>query len=194
MYIFKLGEKIYAVFDESSPPDWDQRNKYDASPDGLSGKKEGFYFANWLMPFRVPFTLNQVSFSPNDYPDCIKFTQFDCKTCQFFFYTSCPILTDKKNLDITRKGFEVYLKLVYCPRGYSDSTFEVARNELLSHGRPLHFQFLCKILRKRHSNLEISDRKLLKILKLNPHFFINLENGVYQAIPGIIRAIAKSKI
>ena len=104
METFELGEKIYAAFDESSLPDWDQNNIFDASPDGLSGKKEGFYFANWLMPFRVPFVLNQVFFSPSDYPDCMKSDNFDCVTCNFFESNSCPILQDKANLELNSKG------------------------------------------------------------------------------------------
>lgn len=188
METFTLDEKIYAAFDETSSPDWDQKNLYDASPDGLSGKKEGFYCANWLMPFKIPFVLNHVEFSPSEYPTCIESDNFDCATCHFFMRNSCPILLDQENLELTRKGFEIYQKLVYWPRGESYNLFEAAQKELLAHGKPLHFQLLSKILIKRYPNLGITDRKLHKILRLNPIFFVNLEDGVFQAIPGIYKS------
>lgn len=185
MRTISLDDFIYTAYDEDNAPDWDQFNIYDASPVGLSGRKEGFYFANWLMPFRVPFVINQVAIYPDGYPICIVRDGYDCAICNFFDQNTCPILLDIANLKFTRKGFETYQKLIFWPRGSLYRIFEASQNELLSHGKPLHFHMLSTILRKRYPTIGITDRKVHRILKINPIFFHFLENGVYEAIKGV---------
>lgn len=182
---FTVGERIYAAFDENQAPDWNENNRFDASPDGLSGKKEGFYFANWLMPFKTPFIFNGISISPVDYPECLKNDDFNCQTCQFFEIKSCPILTDIINMELTQMGFKTYQKLIYWPRGNEYSIFEAVQKELLSHGRALHYQLITKMLKIRYPNLGVTDRNVHKVLKFNPLFFAEIGEGAYQAIPGI---------
>jgi len=184
MQIFSCDDKIFAAWDDNHSSEWNEYDACDASADGLSGKKEGFYFANNLMPFLIPFQLNGVTFSPKDFPRCIENDPFPCSTCEFFIPDACPLLQDHSNFELSRKGFGIYQKYVYRPKGVSEFTFEVVQGEFLLHGRPLHYQTLSKIIKSRHSYLRISDRKLYKILELNPIYFENLGEGVYRAIPG----------
>jgi len=177
--------KNYAVWADDHVNVWSPKDAYDASPVGLSGKKEGFYFANWLMPFMIPFAMNGVRISPHEYPRCLEFDPFPCNTCQFFIPETCPVFLDRGNMALTRKGFNYYRKLVYCIKGSFENIFDVAQSELLLHGRPLHFQVLSKILKTRYPSLGVTDRKLLKILRLNPIFFRKVDEGVYQTVPGV---------
>jgi hypothetical protein len=49
----------------------------------------------------------------------------------------------------------------------------------------LHYQVLSKILASRYYSLHVTDRKLFKTLRLNPTFFLNIDDGVYQAVSGV---------
>ncbi|MEN6622986.1 MAG: hypothetical protein ABFD50_15750 [Smithella sp.] len=185
MYTFSVEERIYAAFDIDHSPDWRDQNKFDASPAGLSGKIEGFYFANWLMPFRVPFILCNVAISPTNFPVCLESDDYKCMVCQFFNISICPILLDKDNFDLTRKGFEIYQKLVYCPRCDSFALFEAVQKELLTHGRDLHYFVISRIVQDRYPKLSITPSNIHKVLHNNPLFFKDLGDGVYHAIPSI---------
>jgi hypothetical protein len=185
MMTFDLENKIYAAWDEDHSVQWNQYDAYDAGPDGLSGNKEGFYFANLLMPFTALLIFNGAFITPGNYPGCIDKDPFPCNTCQFFKSTTCQLLSDQSNVELSRKGFMLYQKILYCPKGGYDDIFDAAQKVLLSHGRPLHYHVLSKILVDRYPNLHITDHKVNKILRLNPIFYRMVDNGVFKALPGV---------
>jgi hypothetical protein len=187
MNIYSWSEKIFAVWDSEHLPNLRDFDKNDAGPDGLSGKIEGFYFANWLIPFNISFKISNSIITYKNYPGCVGKNQYPCSSCQFFNLDSCPILSDEKNIELTIRGFEMYLMLLFNPRGgWAHRTlFNFAQKELLVHGKPLHYQVLYKILQKRYPNLDETDTQLRRILKLNPLFFQDFGDGAYLAIPGV---------
>jgi hypothetical protein len=52
-------------------------------------------------------------------------------------------------------------------------------NELSSHGRPLHYTIVTKIIKDRH--FEITDRAVYQILYRHPELFDRIDIGVYRA-------------
>jgi hypothetical protein len=182
MWTLDFQGKIYIAWNYEEATEWNEHDTFDASSDGLSGKKEGFYFGNWLMPFKVPIHFKGAIISPQDYPDCMDQDSFPCETCRFFSPESCSLLLDKDNFNLSRLGFKNYQTLVYTPRGNHDNIFDAARQELLTHGTPLHYQVLTNILKNRYPALKISDRILHKVLRANPIFFRMVDAGVYQAM------------
>jgi hypothetical protein len=180
---FNQGEKVYAVWDLLQPHQWDPMDVYDASPAGLSGTKEGFYFGNWLMPFTIPFRIDRVSISPENYPPCLDQNVFPCDRCNFFGPETCPIMADKANHGLTQLAFQLYQKLIYVPRGIGDIG-EILQKELLDHGRPLHFSLLTRIIIDRYAMKDLSTRTVHQTLRVNPIFFADVGDGVYQAIKG----------
>ena len=201
-FLFRTGEKIYAVWSFDDYPSYNFLDRYDAGPDGLSGKKEGFYFANQLLPFTVPIQFNGVIITPDSYPPCFDANEPPCHICTFFVREKCPIFADFVNFNLTRAGFDAYRKLIPVPRGWilpwspnrllwqrrSEQLrllFIFARNELLLHGRPLHYKLLAKLIQDRHLEITISERKLRKILKINPIFFRSINDEVFSADYGI---------
>lgn len=187
MIVFTYIDKIYAVWGGNHLPKWDPYDAYDASPNGLSGKKEGFYFANWLMPFAIPFKIEGVNITPENYPYCLDQESELCNLCTFFDADKCPLLKNKVNFELSRNGFRVYKQLIYSPRGEYGYIFDIAHFELLSLGNPLHYQTLARILTNRYPWYEITNHKLHKVLKLNPIFFTEIDDGVYQAVLGVKR-------
>ncbi len=187
MELIYCEDKIVAAFDPEKVTDWTERDAFDASPDGLSGKREGFYFGNWLMPFRPTFMFEGVLFSPTHYPECLNQKTFSCATCNFFTSKNCPLKKDKSNFNLTRKGFKLYTLIVFAPRGGYVDIFDVAHKELKLHGKPLHYQMLTRILSCGYPTQKITDRKLIKVLRANPIFFTDMGEGVYQVVPGVDR-------
>lgn len=188
MEISLVEGKIYIAIDLNKAPDWDPFNQYDASPDGLSGKKEGFYLANMLCPFKTPFLFHGISISVTHYPICLDTDHFSCKTCRFFERKTCPIWLDKKNFDLTHEGFCGYKYYLYKPRGIGrrdGDLFNAIQTELLSHGRPLHYSVLTSIVHDRHPELKVAPDKVNTILRINPIFFCASGKGVYHAYPGV---------
>lgn len=182
MIKFSYEKKIYAVWDLDHCTDPDPKNMFDASADGLSGTKEGFYFANWLMPFTLPFHFQDVAITPSHYPLCLEGQTFPCNTCTFFTPDQCPILEDKININLTIKGFEFYRKAIFVPKGRCDDIFDAIHKELLTHGKPLHYKVLIRILIDRYPDLPLKPQKVLNILRVNPIFFKDCGDGVYGAI------------
>ena len=180
---FKFDDRIYAVWHPDRLSDWNPLDAYDASADGLSGNKEGFYIAGLLVPFVLPFTLNGIQISPEHHPECLNDgSDLPCTDCKFFRSSNCPILQDKANLPLSRESFQLYSELIYCPRTFDTDLFDATYLELNSHGKPLHYQMLTKILVQRHTKAAPSERKVHKILRLNPIFFTDFGDGVYKAI------------
>lgn len=139
------------------------------------------------MPIKDPFIFLGQWISTTHYPKCIDVEQFSCDSCAFFLPDRCPLLADKGNFNITRLGFRVYPVLVYYPRGNYVELFDAIHKELRAQGKPLHYEILFKILIESYPYLDVSANKLHKLLKINPIFFENFGDGVFQTIPRINR-------
>jgi len=185
MIDFKLNDKFHTVWDLNEYHAWDSLNAYDASPDGLSGDKEGFYFGNWLLPFTIPIRFQSAIITPDHYPGCINKSPFPCKNCDFFSVDHCPIIEDQENIELSREAFRTYQQLVFIPKG-NFNIFQSAFEELRLHGSPLNYKLLSRIVMARHPNIKVTDRQLLKILCSNPIFFADSGQGVFQMIPNRI--------
>lgn len=160
--LFRSGEKIYAAWSVDDYPSYHELDRYDAGPDGLSGRKEGFYFADQLLPYNIPIKINGIVISPNHYPPCLDSNELPCSRCTFFVREKCPVLADINHIDLTRAGFDAYRKLIPVPRGWIIPwspnkllIFLYARKELIEHGRSMHYKLLAKLLRDRHPEIKV---------------------------------------
>lgn len=181
MWKFYYQDKIFAVWLEDRLPVIDMLDIYDAGPDGLSGLKEGFYFAGSLYPFVIPVIINGITLTPDCSLPCSTQESSPCERCHLFSRISCPLLKDIENIELSQRGFKAYSTVTCVPKG-NLRIFEVALKELLRHGKPLHYHALSRILESRYPNIQVTERKLSKTLKLNPIFFQPIEDGVFMAV------------
>jgi hypothetical protein len=184
---FYKDERIFAAWEIKFSSSWDNFYKNDASPDGLSGEREGFYFGRYLVPYLLPAPIEGTFISPDSYPRCLDLNFPPCESCSFFDIEECPLNEDKQNFELSKNGFAEYTRLIYTPRlprPWKDlQLFDAAKHELDQHGRPLHYKLLAKIISGNTTGEKEQPNNLLKILKNNPIFFINGDDGIFESIP-----------
>ncbi len=98
-----------------------------------------------------------IPITPNDFPECIQ-TGFAlhksrCYICEFFAEVDCPLRNDPTILLETKELFAQRKRymLVYYERQQAilenrQALVEAIYDELKSHGRPLHYEILTKMV------------------------------------------------
>jgi hypothetical protein len=130
-----------------------------------------------------------ISISPYDSPRCFEKGKIlplsECQLCDFFSAKECPFRDDPflfqdTNIFYTqrKKYREEHRQEIEKRRR---SVIGAIYAELKAHGRPLHYQVICKIMNDRYPQLKLTASAILHFMLRNPRKFEWLNQGVYKA-------------
>jgi hypothetical protein len=122
--------------------------------------------------------------SVHDLPPCLKGERGECYYCEFFSLENCKLRKEPLFLDEVKNLFKAYrVAQASQTKTLSENKttlISVIMAELKSHGRPLHYTMLAKIIRDRYPGLDISRKSILFIMSRHPERFERVRKGVYR--------------
>lgn len=161
--------------------DFDFQDEYDDEiNDNDEGDSVGFFFKS--------FQIGGRRISLDDLPPCLRREEGDCYNCDFFSSENCRFLRDPHLIDEIRYLFSITKseqnKQIEEFESKREAFIKALRTELLSHGRPLHYTVLAKIVSARYPKLDVTDKRVLLNLNWHPEIFEKLREGVYAVVKG----------
>jgi hypothetical protein len=122
-------------------------------------------------------------FTAQDHPECLDFREFDCADCTFVFEdeetAGCYLDSHPELRSEALAVLETYLIPMYRRR----EIVLALEQEMLSHGRALHYTVLAQIVHDRHPEMETTESSVLGALRTS-HKFERLSAGLYSLARG----------
>lgn len=118
---------------------------------------------------------------PYDCPDCLQSDIFDCELCDFFAPWECRLLHHPSLMDEVRTILSIYRERQAARVKRRRVLIRVIHSELQTHGRPLHYTVLARIVADRHPELGVSEGGVLRLVASHPHVFERVVEGVYRS-------------
>jgi len=135
--------------------------------------------------FGSKFFVRGIPISPYDYPVCIEIGQAPqksyCYSCEFFAESDCPIRDDDELLRDTKVLFASRRRYWQDNREKQNVALEAIFHELKTHGRPLHYEIITKIIKDRYPKLGLRPKEVLRIMGWHSEKFERVDSGVYKA-------------
>lgn len=126
-----------------------------------------------------------VKFNPYVGPPCLQFKkdwdESECEFCEYFSPRDCLLKYDEYLAeDLSRFTIiQEERKAAHIKR--SKIVSQIIHNELIKHGRPLHYSMIYKIINGRYPKFHLSEKSIYHFITLHPELFERIEDGVYQA-------------
>lgn len=114
-----------------------------------------------------------------DCPECLEHDDFDCSQCEFFPPESCQIRRQPVLLYDLRTIRSIYLERRTVSSRQRAELIRAISSELETHGRPLHYSVLARIVADRHPSLRVSEQRVLRIMAACTELFERVTEGVY---------------
>jgi len=123
--------------------------------------------------------------SVHDLPACLKKEEeVDCYFCEFFSPENCKLRKDPSLMAELESLFDLFrldqANIIEEHAERQEALISAIKTELKSHGRPLHYTVLVKIVADRHPELDVSEKSVLFIMSWHPEKFERVGKGVYQ--------------
>jgi hypothetical protein len=130
-------------------------------------------------------SIGGIRINAHDFPECISvghtLPKSECYICEFFSVSDCPIRRDPTTLREASAIIAQNKRFWKEDREYRDSIIDAIYSELKSHGRPLHYEVLARIIHDRYPKLKLVPWRVLKIMTAHPEKFSWVDTGVYKA-------------
>ncbi len=107
--------------------------------------------------------------------------QPDCQLCEFFSEEDCPL---QRNIDLfsdAKTWFDIYKNSRQEYEEHRKNVVDAIYTELKSHGRPLHYKLLTRIIQDRYPDLELNSYNIFHIMASHSEKFEVVGEGVYKA-------------
>lgn len=124
--------------------------------------------------------IDGVRLSPHDCPDCLKSEEYDCRHCVFFIPSDCRLRRDPVLLRDTGLLLDIYRERRILQVRRRRALVRAIRSELETHGHPLHYAVLARIVADRHPKLGVSEKSALLIMASHPEIFERVSVGIYK--------------
>lgn len=124
--------------------------------------------------------IDGVRLSPHDCPDCLTGEEYDCGHCLYFIPSDCRLRRDPFLLQDVRVLLEIYRERRTLPFRRRWALVRAIRSELETHGHPLHYSILARIVADRHRELGVSEKSVLLIMASHPEIFERVSVGIYK--------------
>jgi hypothetical protein len=129
------------------------------------------------------FFIDDIRINAFHLPGCLRIGHIlddaKCDLCDFFSMHECAIRDDPYLID------DMMIFFVNRRQGSAEnrmrkrSKIRAIYSELKAHGRPLHFSVLAQIVAKRHPQLGLSERGVLRTMTWHQEIFENVGEGVF---------------
>ncbi len=124
--------------------------------------------------------ISGVHITPLDRPVCLK-RDCGCRaTCSFFDPACCPLRRDSELRYDLRLLLDMSLERFAAAAAAKQQLVRAVLAELRTHGRPLHYTVLSRMVADRHRYLYVTESRVLGTLKSFPGIFEKTGEGVYQ--------------
>ena len=120
----------------------------------------------------------------DDKPACLRGEACDdipCEECEFLITQECLLQRDPYLAEEIDTLSEIYASQLKAAKDTEELAAVIYR-ELKSHGRPLHYSMIAEIVKGRHPELVVTDRRVYLIMGLHSEWFQCIEPGIYRAI------------
>ena len=118
--------------------------------------------------------------SPYDYPGCLDCEVHDCVWCPLFAPSACPLLNIPfylQNLQTALARSPMRQDAARLQRTALRAALQI---ELRTHGRPLHFAVLARMVADRYPNLKVSPGRVSYMPVSQPQYLRANVAGVYR--------------
>ena len=126
------------------------------------------------------YRVAEISLLPHECPECLEQSEYDCRLCEYFVPSSCPLRQRPHFITDLRTIFDLRRQRRAVPRARRSELIRAVASELRAHGRPLHYQVLARMVGDRYSMLRVTPRRVLRIMSSHPAQFERIRGGVYR--------------
>jgi hypothetical protein len=126
-----------------------------------------------------------ISISYTDLPPCLKIldsSQEDCcDNCEFFSSNRCLLRFDEYFVHeiYTFNKMRLERQLLFLQR--SRLVAKLVHDELIKHGRPLHYSVISKMVVDRYPKFNLSKQEVYQFILMHPEIIIRVDEGIYTA-------------
>jgi hypothetical protein len=128
--------------------------------------------------------INGIRITPFDCPNCLNDEEFECSFCEFFVPETCRLRLDPFFAQDIRTLFQLFRERQAARRKARREHLRALvcaiYSELQTHGRPLHYAVLARIVADRHPELQVSEKRVLRAMASRPDKFERVTEGVYR--------------
>ncbi len=135
------------------------------------------------MPWRSyqnTYWIDGVSITPDRHPECLETEQFDCYACDYFDLTVCRLKRDPDLRQELKTLLDIAAENENRQKQRQTELIIAVSNQLKSHGRPLHYTVLAKIVQERNPELDVTEKGILVFMGHHPDLFASLGDGVFK--------------
>ena len=126
------------------------------------------------------FWIEDVRVTPQNCPECLLVEEPDCSQCTFFPFQTCRLRRDPFMMQDIRTLFSIYRDRRAAQFERQQVLIHAVRSELQTHGRPLHYTVLARMVVDRNPKLQVSEIGVLKIMASHSDVFEKIAEGVYK--------------
>lgn len=123
--------------------------------------------------------------SPYGGPPCLKgsndFSEEECDSCEYFSPRNCLLRFDEDLFDDLNRIAEIRAERLANQIRRSQIVSTIIHQELKTHGRPLHYSMISKIIIGRYPKLHLTEKSIRKFMEWHPELFERIEEGIYRA-------------
>jgi tetratricopeptide (TPR) repeat protein len=161
----------------------------------IIGPDENLSRSHYPQPYNFPevdsgmfgtrLTIGGLTITPSNCPKCVEvghiLSRSQCSICDFFSFSDCPFRRNQYLLHETHILFSQYKYTWQEFKERRDRIIEAIYHELKSHGRPLHYEVITRIMKDRYPKLHLNGRKISRLMSWHPDKFEWVDRGVYRA-------------
>lgn len=153
----------------------------------IYGFKEGINQSSRLETgiFGKTTIVDGLKISPYEGPPCLrgKTTSSEeyCGECDYFSPKECLLRFDDNLFEDLNRFVKFRLENQAKQVRRSLVVSRIIHNELKTHGRPLHYSIVFRIISDRHPKLHLTEKSVCKFMSWHPELFECIEEGIYRA-------------
>jgi hypothetical protein len=120
-----------------------------------------------------------------DSPPCFRkknvLSDEDCEACEYFSPRECLLRFDDYLFEDLNRFIAIRAEQQVEQVKRKQIVSDIIHKELLSHGRPLHYSMISKIIIGRYPKLHLTENSIRRFLEWHPELFERIEEGIYRA-------------
>lgn len=121
----------------------------------------------------------------SDLPNCLKndseFDEYRCYYCEFFSGHDCLLKFDPEFAEELLLLSNIHKEKLIENEKRRKNIITTIYNELKTHGRPIHYSILCRMVVERYPKFKLNEKKVYKYIQWHPELFERIDIGVYRA-------------
>ncbi|HQF63893.1 MAG TPA: tetratricopeptide repeat protein [Anaerolineaceae bacterium] len=161
--------------------------RFNPEADFFYGMREGVVLSSRLESgvFGKAVFIDGLRIYPDDYPACLglgkDFDESYCEYCEHFSPKNCLLRFDTYLMeDIRRINAIRAERIANLIRRQKNITLTI-HEELKSHGRPLHYSVVARIMMKRYPHFKLTEASIYHYINWHTELFERVDTGVYRA-------------